>query len=84
MSSIRISKEHSESYDLIVNASSLTKAIDYGMNHLKPGGILSSAMIYLNKENQHTLFSNVCQESHLKNGTGKSNVRYTTDVKLHK
>lgn len=61
-------QEHSESYDLIVNASSLTKAIDYGMNHLKPGGILSSAMIYLNKKINIPYFQMYAKNLTLKTG----------------
>lgn len=43
-------REHTGRYDLVVNASGSTRAVDFGLKHLDAGGVLSSAMIYLNKK----------------------------------
>ena len=61
-------KEHNGNYDLIVNASSSTKAIDYGIKHLNSGGILSSAMIYLNKKINVPYFRMYAKNLTLKTG----------------
>ena len=61
-------EEHDEQYDLIVNASSATKAIRYGMYHLKPGGVLSSAMIFLNKKVSIPYFQMYAKNLTLKTG----------------
>jgi len=41
--------DHDGEYDLIVNASSHKKAIDYGIKHLRSGGVLTSVVIFMNK-----------------------------------
>lgn len=61
-------QDHSEEYDLIVNASSSTKAIDYGIKHLRSGGVLSSAMIYLNKKINVPYFRMYAKNLTLKTG----------------
>ena len=61
-------QNHSDNYDLIVNASSSTKAIDYGIKHLNSGGTLSSAMIYLNKKINLPYFRMYAKNLTLKTG----------------
>ncbi len=61
-------QDHSEEYDLIVNASSSTKAIDYGLHHLRSGGVLSSAMIYLNRKISVPYFQMYAKNLTLKTG----------------
>ena len=43
-------KNHAGEYDLVVNASSSTKAIELSIDWLKPGGVLSTANVYMNKK----------------------------------
>lgn len=43
-------KKHQGKYDLIVNASNSKRAIQLGVDWLNPGGVLSSANIYFNKQ----------------------------------
>ncbi len=61
-------QDHSGDYDLVVNASSSTHAIDYGLKQLKSGGVLTSAMIYLNKKVNIPYFRMYAKNLTLKTG----------------
>lgn len=61
-------QEHEGEYDLVVNASSSTKAIEYGIKRLASGGVLSSTMIYLNSKTTVLYFHMYAKNLTLKSG----------------
>ncbi|MEO1654464.1 MAG: alcohol dehydrogenase catalytic domain-containing protein, partial [Bacteroidota bacterium] len=61
-------RQHQGNYDLIVSASGSTKAIDYAIQNLNPGGVLTSAMIYLNKKINVPFFKMYAKNLTIKTG----------------
>ena len=59
---------HHDTYDLIVNASESTQALNYALNHLNPGGVLTSAMIYFYKKISIPYFQMYAKNLTLKTG----------------